>query len=1660
MKSKIARICREVARQVVTVFCLFAVAANGSTIAANVPSTGSNASPLASAGKSYVPAAPVKVNRTVPKVDPPKTTLEFSADPTLDEIFRVRMFEEPLVPVGDKPSRAENAALAAALLGYAKRSGRDDFSSITDFLEKYPKSPWRAALLTNLGLQYYQTAHFSLALEAWSRAWVIAKDAKDLNGRAVADRAAGELAYMLARLGRMEELTVLFQSFEGRVFRGSATEKIAGARQGLANMQERPEIAFRCGPLALHRIKLSIDPKDIAHATVIIGASASTQKGFSLRQVAELSQKLGLNFQMAYRTKGAAFIVPSVVHWKVGHYAAMIRKDGDTFRLEDPTFRNDIAATTAALETETSGYFLVPQGDLPSGWRKVDAKEGSTVWGKGEVGDNDPEDITANDLSVNGDNCKADGKGMAVASVHLMDVNLNLKDQPLGYTPPLGPPVQFGVRYNQRESYQPEIFDYSNFGPKWTFDWNIFIIDIVSHPTFQAVGVMKSGGGGGGGGGSTSASGGARTFSFPAGSTSSEPQRKEQTTLVRTSADSFELLNRDGSKLVFSHPSQPANTGNEFRRIFLTKIIDPAGNAITFTRDANLRLIAATDALGQVTTLSYDLPGDIYKVTKVTDPFGRFATFDYDGSGRLTKITDVICLTSQFTYEDTSDFVNSLITPYGTTTFAKAEEGTTRSLETLGPDGSKYRVEFNQTINIPYGQSDPSETVPTGMLATNQYLSYRNTFYWSKIASATGYGDYGKAKVYHWQHTPDLTSASGILECVKEPLENRVWYNYPDQYPYSYYAGSSNKPTHIGRVLDHGSTQLYTYEYNGFGKVTKSIDPVGRTFSYVYAANGIDLLEVRQTRAGANELLWQATYNGQHLPLTIKDAAGQTTTYTYNDHGQLLTVTNAKNETTTYTYDRNGYLTNIDGPLPGKADSTAATYDGYGRIRSITDSDNYTVLLDYDALDRSTRFTFPDGTFEQYTYDRLSLATLRDRSDRLTSYEYNNARQLTKKTDPLGRSVLYQWCKCGVMEALTDPLGRTTTWSHDIQGRTTHKAYADGSKVIYQYEDTSSRLRQRIDATLQMTQYDYNLDNTLQGKRYSNTCNATPSVTFSYDPAYERLSSMVDGNGTTLYSYFPITETPLLGAGQLASVDGPLENDTTIYQYDSLRRPVSMAVDNVNSSWGFDAAGRVTYAANALGSFLYTYDGPTNRALSMTYPNGQTTTLSYGNNLSDHRLERITNSRAGSTLSEFTYAYDVPAARITTWSQQFDSQVPFIYTIGYDAANQLTSASEAQNGSIVKTFSYTYDLAGNRLSEQIDSSATQSGYNALNQLTTQVGQTEPLTTYEWDAEERLTGVNVGNQRIEFSYDGFGHRTGIRSLIDGSEVSNRRFLWCGDEICQERTSTGAVTKRFFTQGVKTESGATPGIYYYTRDHLGSVRELTDTIGNTRASYSYDVFGRATRASGDVDTDFGFAGMHLSKESGLSLTKYRAYDPEVGRWISRDALEDGELYGNTNLYAYANNSPVNFVDPNGKHPALFLLLVFVVAALSVQSSDDVAGHFHVAEALACGFGTAAAPASVATEEFTLAERVYSAERSGQALAKSDPAHRAASFLSREQLEAGQAFTVKGGDGVTRELLQVEGNLNGKSGIYEYILDPAKGVTHQRFIEDGVITGFPNQ
>ncbi|MBV8056363.1 MAG: hypothetical protein JO071_14100, partial [Deltaproteobacteria bacterium] len=233
----------------------------------------------------------------------------FSDPPTDDEILRVGILPQPLAPMGGSMEADENRTLGTALLAYNKsqKSGAfpDAVGPLTDFLKTHPHSRWRAALFMNLGIIYRTTGHMSKTLEAWQRAWDLSKDASDAKARAVADYSVGELAEFEAYLGRFETLAPLLAEVKGRPMHGPGAAKISDASQGLAEMHRWPQDAFRCGPMALHRICLLRGRTAEAYR---LEKTRSTMRGTSLTQVVGWAHEAGLDFQMAHRKTGAALI--------------------------------------------------------------------------------------------------------------------------------------------------------------------------------------------------------------------------------------------------------------------------------------------------------------------------------------------------------------------------------------------------------------------------------------------------------------------------------------------------------------------------------------------------------------------------------------------------------------------------------------------------------------------------------------------------------------------------------------------------------------------------------------------------------------------------------------------------------------------------------------------------------------------------------------------------------------------------------------------------------------------------------------------------------------------------------------------------------------------------------------------------------------------------------------------------------------------------------------------------------------------------------------------------------------------------------------------------------------------------------------------------------
>ena len=1406
----------------------------------------------------------------------------------------------------------------------------------------------------------------------------MSKDETEPRARAVADQAVAELAALNSRIGRFDRLETLFKDIDGRDIRGSATEKVAAAREGLWGMTHTPETAFRCGPMALGRILAFERPKDAPD--VKITGSKSTQQGFSLTQVCALADELKMNYRMAKREPGAKVILPAVVNWKVGHYAALLKEDGGRYLMQDPTFaEGNLWISQAALDSEASGYFVIPAvNELPAGWRSVNAEEGKKIFGKGDPGGLPPGPPPCppgggGGSSSGGPPCK----GMAQYMFQFLLANLHIVDFPVGYAPPRGHAVNFVVAYNQRESQQPAIFSYSNLGNKWTFDWLAYLTDQPANPNANV--------------GYYGRDGGILTYTSD-GSGGFQTESYTRTRLSRLSSSSYQRIFPDGETQIFSQ-SDGATTD---RKVFLTSIIDPQGNAINFTYDTNFRLVAAQDAIGQVTTISYELTtnsasGDFFKITKVTDPFGRFASFQYNSNGQLSQITDVIGITSAFTYTN-GDFITALTTPYGSTSFASGGDGTykDRWLEATDPLGQKERMEsrMDQQPNYPFSDS----VEPSGMNNVNGYLYYRNTFFWDKKAMQVAPGDHSKAVVYHWLHDSSASMASHVLESVKQPLESRVWYNYPGQ-PWGIYSGNSSYPIAAGRVLDDGTTQLYKYERNDLGGLTKFTDPLGRVTTNNYATNGMDLIAVQQAVGSTNQLLASYAYNNQHLPLIAVDAAGNTNFFGYNTNGQLTALTNALNQVVSLIYDTNAYLTMITGPL-GMTNSF--TYDGYGRLRTVTDSEGYTVTTSYDALDRPTRVDYLDGTYEQVTYNYLDASLMRDRNGHWTKQMHDPLRHLTDTYDSIGRHTHMDWCSCGALESITDPNGNVTAWTRDLQKRVIAKIYPDLTQTRYQYENTTSRLKSVTDAKNQTTVYNYYNDNNLNSVNYSNAVIATPGVAFTYDPNYNRLLTMVDGVGTNTYSYNAVTNGQL-GAGMLSSVANTFTASTVTYNYDALGRITNRAIDGVAEQLTYDALGRVTGITNALGSFTNTYLRATALLTTNFGPNGKTTVFSYLGVTNDQRLAEIWNQNVGgSTLSKFDYGYDA-LGQITNWTQQVDNTATNVQVMQYDPVNQLLAVTVHGNivaGAILNQYAYGYDASGNRTTEQIGTGTggatpvaiSQSSFNANNQLTSRTGSggqmlfaggtSKPATvnhqttnffgytsvtngtnvipvtatdysansatnkyqvivtnngvaktiifdlngnetsvvtaistnSYQWDAANRLVSINGPSNQSLFTYDGLGKRVQIIEITNGVAYTTNKYLWTGLRLSEQRTTIGIVAKRFFGQGEQI-SGTN---YYFTRDHLGSIREMVDGSGTIQGRYSYDPYGRRTKVSGNLDADFGYTGDYYHTVSGLCLTFLRAYDPDLGRWLSRDPIAES---GGLNLYDYVLNNPVNWLDPYG-------------------------------------------------------------------------------------------------------------------------------------------------
>lgn len=427
----------------------------------------------------------------------PHTLTTARADSDIEE-WSVIVLPSPLVAVAAGLRNAiEDQAVIDAVDDYRLVGSGDATVPLEDFIDHFPDSRWSPSVLLNLAKISYRTGRFSKTLEFYKKCWELTRDAHDPVSVRIANLAIAEYAKMNARVGRLDELDQVLGAVANRDFEGDARIKLDAAIEARWKMINEPGLAFRCGPYALTSIAPILKPSSQTRVHDFLQSVKSPRSGFSLSQVWEQADSLGMKLVAAYRSRGSPIVVPSVVHWKVGHFGALTRKQDGRYTLKDPTFGNQTWISQETIDEESSGYFLVPDGRLPQGWRTVEPAEGDSVYGKGHSGNADEDDTGPEDPATPSDCEGGDGEGLAMArfNIHLMLASLRVFDTPIRYSPATGPPVQVDVTYSQREASQPLSASFTSFSPQWVSNWISYLEDDPAFPAGDITLRQRNGGG-------------------------------------------------------------------------------------------------------------------------------------------------------------------------------------------------------------------------------------------------------------------------------------------------------------------------------------------------------------------------------------------------------------------------------------------------------------------------------------------------------------------------------------------------------------------------------------------------------------------------------------------------------------------------------------------------------------------------------------------------------------------------------------------------------------------------------------------------------------------------------------------------------------------------------------------------------------------------------------------------------------------------------------------------------------------------------------------------------------------------------------------------------------------------------------------------------------
>jgi len=635
------------------------------------------------------------------------------------------------------------------------------------------------------------------------------------------------------------------------------------------------------------------------------------------------------------------------------------------------------------------------------------------------------------------------------------------------------------------------------------------------------------------------------------------------------------------------------------------------------------------------------------------------------------------------------------------------------------------------------------------------------------------------------------------------------------------------------------------------------------------------------------------TYNAMNWVTEKVDADGVPTKYTYDGIGQVLAITDVDGNSVNLTYNPRGEVESVTDANGNKTDYQ---YDGNGNLTQLTDANGETFYLQYDSLNNVTKL-----------YSESNQAP--------TIYHYDKKGQKIKEISPLETERSFKYDGNGNVIELTDEDGNATVYEYNMNNQVSAIAFAGDKKICYRYNKAGQLVEMQ----------DWNgvssFTRDLLGRITKATDHNGYSTEYTYDNVGNKVAMHYPNGSKVKYAY---------------RLNNQLKSVTE--------------TDDTNDNAPTDN----TLTGNASTAFEYT---PAGSLKKVTHANGAVTNYGYGKNGALTSM----NMTSGNASIAKTFAYDKVGNILSIVQEGLNADTK---RYNYDKVNQLVAYTE--NG---MTTSYTYDGRGNRVSKvstsaQSATTETSYTYNALNQLVSKTtdgthvecaydkrGNLQMeyvdgvlVKSYTFDASNTIVEGNnlqTGDKSV-YQHNGFGLRTGLKQLKHMQDMPEMPASVVKDTVYIADYTSENYNDIMLVENAGVEGNATIPTVATILHGLGSDRlsQITTAAGSSRKlHFQSNIVGSAVLASnanGDMVCAPSFnpwgklRPMDMSHLNGLeqeTATRFtvHSYDKILGKYHAGARLYDAKTarmtsidpaYADTNLYRYALNNPLTYVDLDGQ------------------------------------------------------------------------------------------------------------------------------------------------